>query len=367
MQNIVLIFRENQEKVTHVSVFLCNRVQEAALFCGFVKNLALEGGEKINAKHILAGKEYALEKGVPFDFENIVEIDDRMIQKMMRELSADQLARALQGASQAVQEKIFRNMSRRAALMLKEDMEYMGPLDEGEVQYARQSVIDAYTAANALECDARIEAIYADNLKSRIGAEDAEKDGSPDWAGFRDYDEEKTHAALVFRGRDDLAEKVSVLLFDSEKSAAQFCLTLNRLPAAKGAFIYARRAEQMVEYETEPPPVRSFDRIFDCGDDILGRSLARAGYKTVINAVKGLDKRSREKIFSALPEYMEQKVLEETENIRENSKTMKISFSGMMAVQFARERIVETINAVVRAREKKTGGEFSGRFEVMKD
>jgi hypothetical protein len=49
MQNIVLLTRENDERVTHVSVYLCNTYAEMKRFCRFANRLFLEGGEKIRA------------------------------------------------------------------------------------------------------------------------------------------------------------------------------------------------------------------------------------------------------------------------------------------------------------------------------
>lgn len=62
-----------------------------------------------------------------FNFEDLVMLDNRAIQKILRDTDAIELSKALKGASTEVQDKIFRNMSNRAATMLKEDMEFMGP------------------------------------------------------------------------------------------------------------------------------------------------------------------------------------------------------------------------------------------------
>ena len=63
-----------------------------------------------------------------FVFEDIVLLDDRSIQKVLREVDGQEIAKALKGVDGEVQEKIFKNMSKRAATMLKEDMEFMGPV-----------------------------------------------------------------------------------------------------------------------------------------------------------------------------------------------------------------------------------------------
>lgn len=63
-----------------------------------------------------------------FVFEDIVLLDDRSIQKVLREVDNIELAKALKGVDNEVCDKFFRNMSKRCADMLKEDMEFMGPI-----------------------------------------------------------------------------------------------------------------------------------------------------------------------------------------------------------------------------------------------
>ncbi|MDR2768649.1 MAG: flagellar motor switch protein FliG [Treponema sp.] len=76
-----------------------------------------------------------------FVFEDIVMLDDRAIQKVMREVDSQELAKALKSVDTEVQDKIFRNMSKRAASMLKEDMEYMGPIRLKDVEEAQQKIV----------------------------------------------------------------------------------------------------------------------------------------------------------------------------------------------------------------------------------
>ena len=77
-----------------------------------------------------------------FVFENLTELDDRSIQKFFREIDTQELAKALHGADEEIQNKIFSNMSKRAAAMLKEDMEFMGPVRMVDVIEARKNIID---------------------------------------------------------------------------------------------------------------------------------------------------------------------------------------------------------------------------------
>lgn len=76
-----------------------------------------------------------------FNFEDLTMLDDRAIQKILRETDTMELSKALKGTSTKVQDKIFRNMSNRAATMLKEDMEFMGPVRECDVKAAQSNIV----------------------------------------------------------------------------------------------------------------------------------------------------------------------------------------------------------------------------------
>ncbi|NPA39785.1 MAG: flagellar motor switch protein FliG [Thermodesulfobacteria bacterium] len=76
-----------------------------------------------------------------FTFEDFLNVDDFAIQTLLREISTDDLKLALKGASPEVREKFFRNMSKRAADVLKEELEMMGPVRVSEVEKAQQNII----------------------------------------------------------------------------------------------------------------------------------------------------------------------------------------------------------------------------------
>jgi flagellar motor switch protein FliG len=76
-----------------------------------------------------------------FVFENLNEVDDRGIQAMLREVSGDLLTLALKGADEDLKEKIFRNMSKRAAELLRDDLEAKGPVKLSEVEGAQKEIL----------------------------------------------------------------------------------------------------------------------------------------------------------------------------------------------------------------------------------
>ncbi len=76
-----------------------------------------------------------------FVFENVTLLDDRSIQRVLKEVDAKELAMAVRGASEGVKERIFKNMSSRAADMLREDMSVSGPVRLRNVEEAQQRIV----------------------------------------------------------------------------------------------------------------------------------------------------------------------------------------------------------------------------------
>lgn len=76
-----------------------------------------------------------------FVFEDIVNLEDRAIQRILREVETKDLAMSLKGTKEDVKEKIFKNMSERAQAMLRDEMEYMGPVRAKEVQEIQTRIV----------------------------------------------------------------------------------------------------------------------------------------------------------------------------------------------------------------------------------
>ncbi|HPE78415.1 MAG: flagellar motor switch protein FliG [Sedimenticolaceae bacterium] len=76
-----------------------------------------------------------------FVFENLIDVDDRGMQTLLREVSSDQLLLALRGAPEPLREKIFKNMSSRAAEMLKDDLEAAAPAKLSDVEAAQKEIL----------------------------------------------------------------------------------------------------------------------------------------------------------------------------------------------------------------------------------
>jgi flagellar motor switch protein FliG len=77
-----------------------------------------------------------------FVFEDILLVNDKGIQSVLKEVDNEELALALKTASEDLKQKIFKNMSERAAQLIQEDMQYMGPVRVSDVESAQQKIVD---------------------------------------------------------------------------------------------------------------------------------------------------------------------------------------------------------------------------------
>ena len=77
-----------------------------------------------------------------FVFEDVLLLDDRAIQRVLRDVDNNDLAMALKGANEQVQNAIFKNLSKRLAAMIKEDMDFMGPVRMKDVEEAQQKIVN---------------------------------------------------------------------------------------------------------------------------------------------------------------------------------------------------------------------------------
>ena len=92
-------------------------------------------------------------KQLMFTFEDLVQLDDKSVQALLKEISSDEISVALKGASDMMKDKIFSNMSERAAAMLKEDIEAMGTIRLSDVEKAQTKIA---MIAKKLESEGKI-------------------------------------------------------------------------------------------------------------------------------------------------------------------------------------------------------------------
>jgi hypothetical protein len=361
--------RENDGKVTSVSAYLCERYKEAIRLCYFLNHLALDGGDKLAARLVEMNKEYPLEIHQPFTFDDLAQTDDRKIQKLLREVDSSILATALQNAKDEVKERIFINMSRRSAAMIQEDMEYMGFVPETDIEDARQIILDIYFYDVAGDPYGFMSDIY-------------EKAKNSDKKEPFDSDEERNHIVFVFQGSGNIADKVSVSLFDTYQAADNYCDFLNDLKPQKGTFVYARHAGQMVEYDVEKPLLAGFDQIFEHanragngsplggglfleldGNMIIRDSLKKFNYRAILTALNGLDKKSRELLIHCLPVKIADKINADIADYDKHN----ITISTLNETRKARQKILVAVNKNIKEFKKGRDGKYRGMvWEVVK-
>ena len=78
-----------------------------------------------------------------FVFDDLIDVDDRSIQTLLREVQPEMLQKALKGCDDALKEKFFKNMSKRSAEMFKEDLQAMGPVRVSDVEAAQKDILSA--------------------------------------------------------------------------------------------------------------------------------------------------------------------------------------------------------------------------------
>jgi flagellar motor switch protein FliG len=92
-------------------------------------------------------------RGKMFTFDDVLQLDDRSMQELLREVSSEDLARALKIVDEELREKIFKNMSKRGADMLKEDIDVMPPTRLSEIEKSQLNIIEA---TKRLEAEGKI-------------------------------------------------------------------------------------------------------------------------------------------------------------------------------------------------------------------
>ena len=124
------------------------------------RDLSISGGAKVVAdilnlietsaeKHIIQSLEAedadlaAQIKNMMFVFEDLVLLDDRSVQRLLKEVETKGLAIALKAASDEIKKKIYSNVSERVATMIKEEMEFLGPMRLSDVEAAQQKVVES--------------------------------------------------------------------------------------------------------------------------------------------------------------------------------------------------------------------------------
>jgi flagellar motor switch protein FliG len=133
----VIVERQTKEATTTKTAKL-GGVKAAADMINLLGNAQSTMIEAIQAEDAELGE---LIKDALFVFDNLLEVDDRGMQAILREVQADTLATALKGADEEIREKVFKNMSKRAAEILRDDIASKGPVRLSEVEQAQKEIL----------------------------------------------------------------------------------------------------------------------------------------------------------------------------------------------------------------------------------
>jgi flagellar motor switch protein FliG len=138
LQELDGIVERQTKEATAIKTAKLGGVQAAADMINLLGNAQSTMIQAIQAEDAELGE---LIKDALFVFDNLLKIDDRGMQAILRDIQADTLATALKGADEEVREKIFKNMSKRAAEILRDDMASKGPVRLSEVEQAQKEVL----------------------------------------------------------------------------------------------------------------------------------------------------------------------------------------------------------------------------------
>jgi flagellar motor switch protein FliG len=164
-KNIVVTAYGHDQTIDRIAVnlFDCsedchNGKADAQTYCDTMNNPELKDDSWVFAQIITENTQHPLDVFLPpLIFSDLVIKSENMtIQRALREVKSYEIAKALKSTNEAVQEKIFGNMTKRASQMIKEDMEYMGPVRLKDVEESQRkigSIIRLLSNSNAITGD----------------------------------------------------------------------------------------------------------------------------------------------------------------------------------------------------------------------
>jgi flagellar motor switch protein FliG len=120
-----------------------NQGSDAETYCDTINSLELKDDSWVFAKIFSENIQYSVKEFFPLIFSDaIIKLDNMTIQKVLIETDAQELAKSLKNQDEIVKEKIYANMSKRASQMLKEDMDYMGPIRLIDIKQSQEKILN---------------------------------------------------------------------------------------------------------------------------------------------------------------------------------------------------------------------------------
>jgi hypothetical protein len=113
----------------------------AERYCDNINRLALKGEKWISAKIVSENTQYTLDEFLPFKLNSLLKFDDRTIQIILREVDNKDIIIALSYENEIIRDKMFNNMTKRAAQIIKEDMESLGIIRWKDLEEAQKRIL----------------------------------------------------------------------------------------------------------------------------------------------------------------------------------------------------------------------------------
>jgi hypothetical protein len=131
------------------NIYYNNKESNAGTYCDTINSLELKGDSWVFAKLLYENILYAPDALFPLKFSDVIlKLDNRDLQKALREINSQDIVKALKGQDESVKEKIFANISKRASRMLIEDMEYVGPVRLQDIKESQKKILDIIISLN---------------------------------------------------------------------------------------------------------------------------------------------------------------------------------------------------------------------------
>ena len=149
-QSIVITAYGHEKTIDRIAVSLFdeteagyynNEDKNAKTYCDTINNLELKGDSWIIAKIVSENNQYTLDTFLSVTFDIIVKLDDRSLERVLRAAHDYDLAIAIKNENEEIREKVFRNLSKRASLMLKENLEILGPMQAQDIKAAQERIL----------------------------------------------------------------------------------------------------------------------------------------------------------------------------------------------------------------------------------
>jgi flagellar motor switch protein FliG len=154
-KNVVITSYGHDRTIDKISVSLFDSLsdgdQNIENYCDTINNLELKDNNWVYARLISQNTPYFLHTFIPLQFLDIIQkLDDRALEKVIRETDFNVLVKALKNEKEDIQSKIFARMTKRASSMLKEDMECIGFIGQKDSEKAKNEIL--FIIRRLIEC-----------------------------------------------------------------------------------------------------------------------------------------------------------------------------------------------------------------------